>query len=316
MSDDTPVEFGFGAGEGPAKLEVVPDSPAARPDEQPDEAPVVPKKGVPDGVWTKCERCGEIVFTKELERNLKVCPRCDFHYPMSAWERLALLIDEHTFAEHDADLSARDPLGFCAVRPYTETLERARDKTGLTEAVITGEARIDGRDVAVGVMDFGFVGGSMGSAVGEKVTRLAERALERRIPLVTACASGGARMQEGMYSLMQMAKTSAAIGRLRRANVPYVSVLTHPTTGGVTASFPTLADIIIAEPGATVGFTGQRVIEQTIRERLPKDFQTAEFMLEHGMIDMVVHRVDLRGAVSKIIGYLCAAEDAIKAAAR
>lgn len=259
---------------------------------------------IPDGVWLKCDSCGDVIFHREFERNFKVCPRCGFHAPLSALERIAQLLDPGSFREDECDIDFCDPLGFRAAKSYAEVVEAARAKTGLEEAVICGSGAIDGRPVAIIVMDFSFIGGSMGSAVGEMVTSLFERATSEGLPVVSVCASGGARMQEGMYSLMQMAKTSAAVGRHLASGAPHISLLCHPTTGGVLASFASLADIIIAEPKALIGFTGPRVIEQTIKQKLPKGFQTAEFMLEHGQVDMIVPRSDQKGTIARLIDFM------------
>ena len=253
---------------------------------------------VPEGLMNKCKSCGEILLSKELEKNLKTCPRCGYHFSLTAWERLSFTLDEGSFAESDAGLVAEDPLGF---PDYQEKLARARAATGLTEAAVTGRGAIEGHPVAVGVMDSRFIMGSMGSAVGEKLARAAELALAERMPLVLFTVSGGARMQEGIFSLMQMAKVSAAIARLSAAGVLYVAVLTNPTTGGVTASFAMQGDINISEPGAVIGFTGRRLIEPIIHQKLPDEFQTAEFLLEHGMLDQVVHRKDMRAALATIL---------------
>jgi len=259
---------------------------------------------LPEGVWLKCEECKRTVYQGELESNLQVCPGCGKHSDLTAADRIAYLVDEGSFAEVNESLGSTDPLAFTSGKPYAGTLEVAREKTGMREAVVTGRATIQGRPVVVGAMDFRFIGASMGSAVGEKVTRAFELALAERAPLVLAIASGGARMQEGMLSLMQMAKTAAAAARLSEARVPYIALLTNPTMGGVTASFATLADVIIAEPGALIGFAGPRLVEQTIRKSLPKGFQTSEALLEHGMIDMVVDRRELAEKVASILGYL------------
>ncbi len=261
------------------------------------------KRAVPDGVWSKCEACFEIIYQKELERNLNVCPKCNYHFQVSAKERLQLLLDKGNFLELDGYLESSDPLKFAAAKTYKQSLQAAKDTTGLKEAVITGTGTIGGHKVVIAVMDFRFIGGSMGSVVGERITRAIEAAALQALPLIVVACSGGARMQEGVLSLMQMAKTSAAIAKFRSIRRPYISVLTHPTTGGVTASFATLADIIIAEPNALIGFTGPRVIEQTIKQRLPKDFQTSEFMLEHGMIDIVVSRKELKDTILRILDY-------------
>ncbi len=266
--------------------------------------PNLEKRAVPDGVWEKCKGCNEPIYTKELEKNHKVCPKCDYHFPFSAQERVNHLTDPGTFDELWADLSSEDPLHFIANKTYVDSLDIARDKTGLNDAVICGTGQVNGRRVAVGAMDFGFIGGSMGSVVGEKITRLIELATDDRLPLIITSSSGGARMQEGMVSLMQMAKTSAAAARFNKSGMPYISILAHPTTGGVTASFPSLADIIIAEPNALIGFAGQRVIEQTIKQKLPKNFQTAEFNLTHGMIDMIVSRLEMKHTITRLLDYL------------
>lgn len=262
------------------------------------------KETASETIWSKCPRCGEIIFQKELERRLKVCPRCNFHFPLSWQERLDVLIDEGTFEQFDVSLTSTDPLSFVANKSYMETLSGAREKTGLKEAAVTGLGRLDGRSIILAIVDFRFVGGSMGSVVGEKITRAVERATAEKVPLLTVSASGGARMQEGMLSLMQMAKTSAALGRFDQIGTPHISILTHPTTGGVTASFATLADIILAEPEALIGFAGPRVIEKTIKQKLPKGFQTSEFMLEHGLVDLVVPRGELKSTVSRLLEFL------------
>lgn len=262
---------------------------------------------MPDGVWVKCDSCKHIIYEGELVANDRVCRHCGHHLALSAPERIESIVDEGSFAEMDAGLAPGDPLSFSAAKPYSVSLDKAREQSGLPEAIVTGRAEIGGRAVVIGAMDFRFVGASMGSVVGEKVARAFEVALAERAPIVFVISSGGARMQEGMLSLMQMAKTSAAAGRLADANVPYISVLADPTYGGVTASFPVLADVIVAEPGARIGFTGPRIIEQTIRQKLPKGFQTAEFMLEHGMIDAVVPRSELRETLALLMEYLSSA---------
>lgn len=258
----------------------------------------------PDHPWVKCPGCQEILFRKEVERKLNICPKCGHHFRLTVDQRLMLLIDRGSLQELDAGLTAGDPLGFEDTVPYPRRLRDAQGRTGRSEAVVTGLASIEGRRLAIGIFDFFFLGGSMGSAVGEKITRVAERALEERLPLVLVSASGGARMQEGILSLMQMAKVSAALGRLRDAGVPYISVLTDPTTGGVAASLSMLGDVNIAEPGALIGFAGPRVIEQTIGQSLPEGFQTAEFLLAHGMVDLVADRKSLRGTLSRLISWL------------
>jgi acetyl-CoA carboxylase carboxyl transferase subunit beta len=249
-------------------------------------------------LWIKCPECGEILYARELEKSLNVCRKCSHHFRLSAPERLAITLDEGSFLELDADLDTVDPLSF---PEYKDKLARAREATGLQDAILTGVGAILGLPVLVGVFEPHFIMGSMGSVVGEKITRLAERAIEERLPLLLISASGGARMQEGVFSLMQMAKTCAAIARLNEAGILYISVLTDPTTGGVTASFATLGDIIIAEPGALIGFAGRRVTEQTLKEKLPADFQTAEFCLKHGLIDMVAPRQDLKPTLARIL---------------
>jgi acetyl-CoA carboxylase carboxyl transferase subunit beta len=259
---------------------------------------------IPEGLWLKCDGCKEIVYRKEIEKNLKVCPKCNYHFRLGASERISLLIDEGTFVEMDAGLTAGDPLDFKDTIPYKSRIEENQKKTGLSEAVVTGRGKINGDDAVVVIMDFSFMGGSMGSAVGEKITRAAEIALSERLPLIIVSSSGGARMQEGIFSLMQMAKTSAAIGKLKENSVPYISILSDPTFGGVTASFAMLGDVIIAEPGSLIGFAGPRVIEQTIKQQLPDNFQRAEFLLEHGIIDMVVSRKEMKSKISKIIRHL------------
>lgn len=259
------------------------------------------KKGVPEGVWSKCAACGEIIFQKEFYAAQKVCPGCTFHYPLSAHERLEFLLDKKTFRELFGNITPANPLGFTGKKTYEESLETSQKNTGLKEAVVTGYGKLNGRTVVIAVMDFRFIGGSMGSVVGEKITRAIEYAADKRYPFIVVAASGGARMQEGMLSLGQMAKTSAAVAKLADRSLPYVAILTHPTTGGVLASFPALADIIIAEPGALVGFTGARVIEQTIREKLPEGFQTAEFMMDHGMVDLVIERRKIKGEIATLL---------------
>jgi acetyl-CoA carboxylase carboxyl transferase subunit beta len=260
-------------------------------------------KHVPEGLWVKCEGCKEILSKPELEQNLHVCPRCQRHFRLGARTRVALLVDPDTFQEHDAGLRSLDPLGFKDQKAYADRLKAARKNTGMEEALLSGTATIGGHAVSLTVMEFDFMGGSMGSAVGEKVTRAIERALERRIPFVAVSCSGGARMQESVLSLMQMAKTSAALGRLARARVPCISLLTDPTTGGVTASFAMLGDVLIAEPKALIGFAGPRVIQDTIRQELPEGFQRSEFLLEHGFLDMIVERKNLRPVLIQLLGY-------------
>jgi acetyl-CoA carboxylase carboxyl transferase subunit beta len=250
-----------------------------------------------EGLCAKCESCGTIVFRKDLEANLYVCPKCQFHFKMSAKQRLEMLLDGR-WTEHDAGMTSTDPLKFVDTKPYAVRLKEARKKLGMNDAVITAEGRLNGRGIVCCAMEFAFIGGSMGAVVGEKVTRGIELAIESRQPLVVISCSGGARMMEGTISLMQLAKVSAALAKLDDAKVPYISLLTDPTTGGVTASFAMLGDINIAEPGALIGFAGPRVIEQTIRQKLPEGFQRSEFLLEHGFLDAVVHRKDLKAFIA------------------
>ena len=269
----------------------------------PDAANPIPrKKNVPEGLWSKCTSCGHVVYTKALIQNLSVCPKCNYHFVLGAKERIQQLIDPDTFKETNSHLTSKDPLDFKGAKSYLEKIKQDQKKTGLQEAVITGEGLCDGKRIALGVTDSRFIMGSMGSVVGEKITRLIEFALDQKIPLVIVSGSGGgARMYEGALSLMQMAKTSAALARYAKSKFPYISVLTHPTMGGVMASFASLGDFIIAEPKALIGFAGPRVIEQTIRQKLPVDFQTSEFLLEHGLIDMVVSRKELKPTLSHLI---------------
>lgn len=257
-----------------------------------------PRREIPEGLWIKCDVCSEILYTRELERNLKVCEKCGHHFRLTAGERLQLTLDPGSFIEYDAGLLSEDPLDF---PQYREKLEAVREVTGLNEAVVTGEGSIDGHRVVIGALDSRFIMGSMGVVVGEKIARAVENALEKRLPLVVFSASGGARMQEGVLSLMQMAKTAAVLARFDRAGHLFVSVLTDPTMGGVSASFAFLGDIILAEPGAQIGFTGPRVIEQTIRQKLPEGFQKAEFLREHGFIDAVVPRQQMRETIARIL---------------
>jgi acetyl-CoA carboxylase carboxyl transferase subunit beta len=273
-----------------------------RPESAAQEAPAKKVK-IPEGLWIKCDNCKEIIYRKEVDKNLKVCPKCDYHFRISASERLPYLVDEGSFLEVEDGLSPKDFLNF---KDYKDKLKSSRKKTGLKDAIISGEAKIGGKPVSVVVMDFSFMGGSMGSVVGEKIARAVERAIEKRTAFVSVASSGGARMQEGILSLMQMAKTSAAVARLGQAGLPFISVLTDPTFGGVTASFAMLGDIIVAEPKSLIGFAGPRVIEQTIKQQLPGGFQRAEFLLDHGMIDMIVPRKDLRATLAKILDFFAA----------
>jgi acetyl-CoA carboxylase carboxyl transferase subunit beta len=263
-----------------------------------------PTDVLPDGVWIKCPSCKHTLYQGDLSRSLMVCPHCEHHLPMDASERIASLADDGTFAETDATLASVDPLRFTAAKPYPASLEHARESTGLTEAVVTGRALVGGHPAVLGAMDFRFIGASMGSAVGEKIARAFAIGTAEERAVVLAIASGGARMQEGMYSLMQMAKTAAAARAHADAGLPYVAILTNPTYGGVTASFATLADVILAEPGAMVGFAGPSLVEQTTRQGTPKGFQTAESLVEHGMIDAVVPRSELTVTVELLLDYL------------
>ncbi len=263
-----------------------------------------PKKVmVAEGMWEKCENCKEIIYKKEIDKNFRVCPKCNYHFRISADERIGIVVDEGSFQEADADLVSTDPLNFRDSRKYRDRLKEGEKLTGRRDALVYGEARIDGLPAILAVFDFRFMGGSMGSVVGEKIVRGIEKSLALRIPFISFSSSGGARMQEGIISLMQMAKTSAAVSRLGEAGVPFFSVLTDPTFGGVTASFAMLGDIIIAEPKALIGFAGPRVIEQTIREKLPEGFQRAEFLLKKGMVDMIVERRDMKKTLAGLIRF-------------
>jgi acetyl-CoA carboxylase carboxyl transferase subunit beta len=259
------------------------------------------KKEIPEGLWTKCPKCSSMIYDNDLDNNLKVCPKCDYHFPISARERIHSLVETCTFEEMDAEMASVDILGFTGVATYTSKLESNQKKTGLKEAVITGIGCIGQFKVALGVMDFSFLGGSMGSVVGEKLTRLIETATDRGLPLIIISTSGGARMYEGMFSLMQMAKTSGALAYHAKQRLPYISVLTNPTYAGVMASYASLGDLIIAEPESMIGFAGPRVIKDTTQAELPEGFQTAEFLLEHGLIDAIVRRPEMK---EKLIYYL------------
>ena len=261
------------------------------------------KTQVPDNLYTKCKKCEEAIYTKDLEKNNMVCPKCDYHFRLTLNQRIAMMSDEGSFQEFDSHLSAADPLTFVANDAYADKIQQAIDKTKLNEAITIGTATIDGVPVVVGILNFNFVGGSMGSVVGEKIARAADKALELRQPLILVSASGGARMQEGVLSLMQMIKTGQAVARLAKEKVPYISFLTDPTTGGVTASFAMLGDVIMAEPGALIAFAGPRVIEQTIRQKLPEGFQRSEFLLKTGVIDMVIHRNECKETLSRILHF-------------
>lgn len=268
------------------------------------KAPIAPlevkKVQMPEGLWTKCKNCNEIIYTKEIERNLNVCPKCDYHFRISARERIDLIIDEGTFVEMDATMESVDFLDFKDSKKYKDRIKAAVKKSR-GDAVICGQGLCEGLPVVVSVFDFSFMGGSMGSVVGEKITRAIEKGLETKAPVIVFSSSGGARMQESILSLMQMAKTSAALAKLKKAGLPFISVLTDPTTGGVTASFAMLGDINMAEPRALIGFAGPRVIEQTIRQTLPDGFQRSEYLLEHGMVDMIVRRAEMKARLSQIL---------------
>jgi acetyl-CoA carboxylase carboxyl transferase subunit beta len=265
------------------------------------------KRELPDGLWTKCEECGEILYHKELERNLWTCSKCTYHFRISARTYIKILLDEGSFVERFSEVVSTDPLKFRDTKRYADRLKKAREETGLSEAILMGEGKIEGRPFVIGVMDFSFLGGSMASAAGERIARGILLALETRHPLVLISSSGGARMFEGILSLMQMAKTNALLARLSDAGVPYVSVMTHPTTGGVTASFASVGDVILAEPRALIGFAGPRVIKQTINQELPEGFQRSEFLLSKGMIDRIVHRNELRKTLSWLLQFFAAA---------
>ena len=259
------------------------------------------EREIADGLWKKCERCDELIYTKDLKANQQVCPECGFHHRVFSAERIEQLIDEDTWSPINTQISPEDPLKFRDRKAYSDRIRDYQAKTKLADGVQTGIGKVDGEPAALGAMDFRFMGGSMGSVVGEKLTRMIERGTADKLPVIIVCASGGARMQEGMLSLMQMAKISAALERHREARLFYVPVLTHPTTGGVTASFAMLGDIILAEPEATIGFAGRRVVEQTVREKLPDDFQTAEYLLKHGFVDKIVPRPQLKQTLAQLI---------------
>jgi acetyl-CoA carboxylase carboxyl transferase subunit beta len=257
-----------------------------------------------EGLWVKCENCRQIIWKKDLEENMKVCPKCDKHFRIDARTRLAQLLDDNQYATFDGDIASTDPLKFVDLKPYSSRLKQAQADTGLNDAVINAHGKLMGRPVVASVMEYAFIGGSMGAVVGEAITRAVERAASTRTPLIIVSASGGARMMEGVISLMQLAKISAALARLDKAKVPYISLLTDPTTGGVTASFAMLGDLNIAEPGALIGFAGPRVIEQTIRQKLPPGFQRSEFLLQHGMLDAVVPRKELKPYIARALDFM------------
>ncbi len=286
-----------GAAIGSAQSQQPVHAPFSQPSVQ---APLNKRKDIPEGLWEKCKKCDEIIYTKQRESNFNTCPRCGFHYPMTAQQRIELLCDKDSFKEFGQKLVPSDPLKF---EGYLDKLLKNKEKTGLNDAVVCGEGKLDGRRYALAVMDFRFQGGSMGAVVGEKITRIAEYATANGLPLVIVTASGGARMQEGIISLMQMAKTSGALERHAEAGLPYVAILTSPTTGGVSASFATLGDILIAEPEAIIAFAGPRVIKDTTQAKLPEGFQTAEFLLKKGLVDRIVERKNLRSELSLCLEY-------------
>lgn len=262
------------------------------------------KKEIPDGLWTKCEGCAETLYNKTLEENFRVCPKCNYHFGLTAYERINLLLDKDTFVEFDKDMLSVDPLDFKGPKTYKEKLKLDQELTGLKDAVISGEGKINSSQAVIAVTDSRFIMGSMGSVVGEKITRSIEYATKNKLPMIIVSGSGGgARMYEGMYSLMQMVKTCAALSYHHQANLPYISVLTNPTMAGIMASFAGVGDIIMAEPNALIGFTGPRVIEQTIRQKLPVGFQRSEFLLSHGLIDMIVHRKNMKDTLSQLLDY-------------
>jgi len=270
---------------------------------------------VPEGLMVKCPECGQVIYNKDLEKNLAVCPKCAYHFRIGATERLAGLFDDGRWTEHFPDLTSNDPLKFTDTKPYLDRLRSSIKSTGLKDAVIIATGALDGLDVVIAAMEYSFIGGSMGVVVGEKITRAIEIAVDRRQPMIIISCSGGARMMEGALSLMQMAKVSAALARLDRAGLPYISVLTDPTTGGVTASFAMLGDLNIAEPKALIGFAGPRVIEQTIRQKLPEGFQRSEFLVDHGMIDLVIDRRELKSTIARVLRFMRARPTVVDAPA-
>ena len=265
--------------------------------------PVEERRVRTEGMWTKCGACRAIIWKKDLQANWEVCPKCEHHFRLGSRKRLELLLDDEPYIELDAELASSDPLHFTDTKPYAQRLKEAQHKLGMKDAILTAEGNLNGRPVICCSMEFGFIGGSMGAVVGEKVARAIDRALERKIPLIIVSCSGGARMMEGVVSLMQLAKVSAGLARFDEAGLPFISILTDPTTGGVTASYAMLGDLNIAEPGALIGFAGPRVIEQTIRQKLPEGFQTAEFLLEHGFLDAVVPRKELKPYISQALNF-------------
>jgi acetyl-CoA carboxylase carboxyl transferase subunit beta len=268
--------------------------------------PVEERRVRTEGMWTKCGACRAIIWKKDLQANWEVCPKCEHHFRLGSRKRLELLLDDEPYIERDAELASSDPLHFTDTKPYAQRLKDAQHKLGMKDAILTAEGHLNGRPVICCSMEFGFIGGSMGAVVGEKVARAIDRALERKIPLIIVSCSGGARMMEGVVSLMQLAKVSAGLAKFDEAGLPFISILTDPTTGGVTASYAMLGDLNIAEPGALIGFAGPRVIEQTIRQKLPEGFQTAEFLLEHGFLDAVVPRKELKPYISQALNFFLA----------
>ena len=264
----------------------------------------VRKRDIPDGLWLKCPGCQEIIFKQELDNNLGVCPKCDYHFQMPRLDRINMFMEDGTFEEWDTELYSVDTLSFTGTASYANKLEENMRKTGFHDAISIGRGRMAHHAIGLGVMDFSFLGASMGSVVGEKVTRLIEKCTAARLPVILSCASGGARMYEGMFSLMQMAKTSGALARHAEAGLPYIPVLTHPTTAGVMASFATLGDVIVAEPNALIGFAGPRVIKETTQQDLPEGFQRSEFLLKHGLLDVVVSRKELKATLVRLLDYL------------
>jgi acetyl-CoA carboxylase carboxyl transferase subunit beta len=271
---------------------------------KPIEAPADKSSKIPEGLWVKCPSCSQVIYNKDLAANLQVCPKCAHHFRLSALERLRSIFDDGEFEEHDSELIALDPLEFTDTKPYASRLSAGRRQTGLRDAIVSATGLIEGRRAVVAAMEYGFIGGSMGVVVGETITRAIERGLRERLPVMIVSCSGGARMMEGALSLMQMAKISAALARLDRAGLPYLSILTDPTTGGVTASFAMLGDLNIAEPRALIGFAGPRVIEQTIRQKLPEGFQRSEFLLEHGFVDLIVDRRELKATIARMLRFM------------
>lgn len=262
------------------------------------------RREMPEGLWTKCPSCGELIHNIALAENLSVCPKCDYHFTIGSAARIKLIVDEGSFEERDAHMVSVDPLKFKGVATYEERLKTYRKKTGLKDAVITGTARIHSHPIGLAVMDFSFLAATMGSVVGEKITRIIEHSTEKRIPVIIVSASGGARMYESMLSLMQMAKTCGALARHAKADLPYISILTNPTTAGVMASYASVGDIILAEPGAMIGFAGPRVVRETTHQDLPEGFQTAEFLEKHGLVDHIIHRAKMRDLLTSLLGYL------------